>query len=224
MPAPPIVLLYWQIGNEILGRQQQQGWGAKVIDRLANDLRREFPSMKGLSPRNLKYIRALAETWPQEQMVQAVLAQIPWYHNIALMEKLSTNEQRMWYAQKAVEFGWSRNVLVHHIDSNLYEREGKAITNFAATLPAPQSDLAQQLIKDPYHLDFVGLTQEAKERDLETALVSHIRDFLLELGAGFAFVGNQYPLKVGGEDYWVQFASLKNPVSQAASWILSSSI
>ncbi len=198
-----LVLLYWQIGNEILGRQQQQGWGAKVIDRLANDLRREFPSMKGLSPRNLKYIRALAETWPQEQMVQAVLAQIPWYHNIALMEKLSTNEQRVWYAQKAVEFGWSRNVLVHHIDSNLYEREGKAITNFAATLPAPQSDLAQQLIKDPYHLDFAGLTQDAKERDLETALVTHIRDFLLELGAGFAFVGNQYPLKVGGEDYYL---------------------
>ena len=198
-----LVLLYWQIGNEILARQQQQGWGAKVIDRLANDLRREFPSMKGLSPRNLKYMRALAETWPQEEIVQAVLAQITWYHNIALLEKLSTNEQRVWYAQKAVDFGWSRNILVHHISSNLYEREGKAMTNFATTLPAPQSDLAQQLIKDPYHLDFVGLTQEAKERDLETALVTHIRDFLLELGAGFAFVGNQYPLKVGNEDFYL---------------------
>lgn len=198
-----LILLYWQIGKEILARQEQEGWGAKVIERLSRDLRREFPSMKGLSSRNLKYMRAFSETYDDEQKVQQLAAQIPWFHNCVLLDKVKDQTEREWYINKTTQHGWSRNILVHHIDSHLYQREGKAMTNFADVLPSPQSDLAQQLIKDPYHLDFVQLTQDARERDLETALVTHIRDFLLELGAGFAFVGNQYPLKVAGEDYYL---------------------
>jgi len=196
-----LVLLYWNIGRDILARQKDQGWGAKVIDRLANDLRREFPEMTGFSPRNLKYTRAFAEAWPDEQIVQAPLAQITWYHNIALIEKLTSAEQRLWYARKAIENGWSRNVLVHQIESGLYRRQGKAPTNFTRTLPAPQSELAQQVVKDPYNFEFLTLAEEAKERDFERALLDHLRDFLLELGVGFAFVGSQYPLEVGGQEF-----------------------
>jgi predicted nuclease of restriction endonuclease-like (RecB) superfamily len=196
-----LVLLYWQIGREILTRQQQQGWGAKVIDRLAKDLRQEFPEMKGLSPRNLKYMRAFAEAYPEESIVQEVLAQITWYHNIALVEKLKSSEERLWYARKTVEYGWSRNVLVHQVESRLYQRQGGAITNFEQVLPQPQSDLAQQLIKDPYNFDFLTLERERQERHLEQALIDHMRDFLLELGVGFAFLGSQYPIEVSGKEY-----------------------
>ncbi|ETW92395.1 MAG: hypothetical protein ETSY2_53540, partial [Candidatus Entotheonella gemina] len=139
--------------------------------------------------------------YPDEQIVQQLVGQIPWGHNVRILDMVKDPEQRKWYINKTIEHGWSRNVLVYHIDSKLYEREGKAITNFAATLPAPQSDLAQQLIKDPYHLDFLDITQDAKERELEQALVSRIRDFLLELGAGFAFVGSQYPLTIDDEEF-----------------------
>ena len=198
-----LVLLYWHIGREILARQQQVGWGGKVIDRLARDLKREFPDMKGLSPRNLKYMRAFADAYPSGQFVQEALAQITWYHNIALLEKLKEPEQRLWYAQKTVENGWSRNILVLQIESGLYQRQGGAITNFERTLPAPQSDLAQQLLKDPYSLDFLTLGENFQERDLERALVEHIRDFLLELGVGFAFVGSQYRLEVEGDEYFI---------------------
>ncbi len=198
-----LVLLYWQIGREILTRQQQQGWGAKVIDRLAKDLQKEFPEMKGFSPRNLKYMRSFAEAHPDDAIVQGVLAQITWYHNVALLEKLKSDNERLWYAQQSVEHGWSRNILVYQIESQLYQRQGGATTNFERALPAPQSDLAQQLIKDPYHFDFLSLGAEAQERDLESALVSHIREFLLELGVGFAFVGSQYRLIVGGEDFYI---------------------
>ena len=198
-----LVLLYWQIGREILTRQQQQGWGSKVIDKLAKDLQKEFPEMKGFSPRNLKYMRALAETYPEETIVQGVLAQITWYHNIALMEKLKSQAERLWYAQKTVEHGWSRNILVYQIESQLYQRLGGAVTNFDRALPQPQSDLAHQLLKDPYCFDFLSLGENAQERDLENALVNHIREFLLELGVGFAFVGSQYRLEVGGEDFYI---------------------
>ncbi len=196
-----LVLLYWQIGKDILVRQAQEGWGAGVVGRLSNDLRKAFPGMKGLSSRNLNYMRSFSEAYPDEEIVQQLAAQIPWFHNCVLLDKVKDPKQRDWYINKTIENGWSRNVLVHHIDSRLYEREGKAITNFAATLPAPQSDLAQQLIKDPYHLDFLDITEEAKERDLEQALVGRIRDFLLELGSGFAFVGSQYPLTVDDEEF-----------------------
>ena len=196
-----LVLLYWHIGREILKRQKQEGWGTRVIDRLAQDLRREFPDMKGFSPRNLKYMRAFAEAYPGEQFVQEVLAQVTWYHNITLLEKIKDPTERAWYIQQTIEHGWSRNVLVHQIESELYHRKGEAITNFDRTLPAPQSDLAQEMLKDPYVFDFLGLTEDIRERELEKQLIARIRDFLLELGVGFAFVGSQVHLEVGGEGF-----------------------
>lgn len=196
-----LVLLYWGIGNEILARQQAEGWGTKVIDQLASDLRNSFPEMKGLSPRNLKYMRALAEAWPEEAIVQAPLAQLTWFHNLTLLEKLKSRDERLWYARAAIEHGWSRNVLVIQIEAGLHRRQGKAITNFTKALPAPQSDLAQQLLKDPYNFDFLTLSKDADEREVETGLVAHIQKFLLELGTGFAFVGRQYPLEIAGDDY-----------------------
>ncbi|MGG6270537.1 PDDEXK nuclease domain-containing protein [Leptolyngbya sp. AN03gr2] len=198
-----LVLLYWQIGRMILDRQAQAGWGAKVIDQLSKDLRREFPEIKGFSSRNLKYMRTFAETYPDLSIVQEVLAQITWYHNLALLEKLKTTEDRLWYAQQTITNGWSRNVLVIQIETRLRDRQGKAMTNFERTLPKPQSDLANSLLKSPYSFDFLSLGREAQERDLENALVTHIRDFLLELGVGFAFVGSQYHLQVGSEDYYI---------------------
>jgi predicted nuclease of restriction endonuclease-like (RecB) superfamily len=196
-----LVLLYWQIGREIIERQQEQGWGAKIIDQLAKDLKREFPDVRGFSSRNLKYMRAFAQSYPQEAIVQEVLAQIPWYHNLALLEKLKSTEQRLWYAQETVTNGWSRNVLVLQIESNLYERQGFAITNFDRTLPSPQSDLAQQIIKSPYNFDFLTISNDAHERELERGLIEHIRDFLMELGLGFSFLGSQYPLIVSEKEY-----------------------
>jgi predicted nuclease of restriction endonuclease-like (RecB) superfamily len=198
-----LVLLYWQIGRDILVRQAEQGWGAKVIDRLAHDLRTAFPTMKGFSPRNLKYMRAFAEAWPDAEFVQAVLAQLPWYHQLALLDKLRSPETRRWYAAKAIEHNWSRNVLAMQIETRLHERSGMAVTNFEASLPKPQSDLALESIKDPYRFDFLGLTDEAQEREVEHALVKHVTEFLLELGAGFAFVGRQVLLDVGGDEFFI---------------------
>ncbi|MBW4659712.1 MAG: DUF1016 family protein [Drouetiella hepatica Uher 2000/2452] len=198
-----LVLLYWQIGRDILTRQHQQGWGAKVIQTLSKDLKQEFPEMKGFSRSNLLYMRAFAHAFPEEAIVQEALGQITWYHNVALLDKLKSNEERLWYARQTVEHGWSRNVLVHQIESSLYHRMGGAITNFDRALPPPQSDLANQLLKDPYHLDFLDITSSAQERDLERALVERIREFLLELGVGFAFVGSQYHLEVDGDDYYI---------------------
>jgi predicted nuclease of restriction endonuclease-like (RecB) superfamily len=196
-----LILLYWQIGREILVQQQQQGWGSKVIERLSKDLKREFPRITGFSLTNLKYMRAFAEAYTEEEISQRCVDQLPWRHNIALLEKLKDREERLWYARKALENGWSRDILVMQIETRLFERQGGAVTNFARTLPAPQSDLAQQLVKDPYHLDFLTLTEEAQERELEKALVEHIRDFLLELGFGFAFLGSQYPIEVSSKEY-----------------------
>jgi len=196
-----LVLLYWQIGKEILSRQQLEGWGAKVIDQLGRDLRQAFPDMQGFSPRNLKYMRAFAEAWPEETIVQQAAAQLPWFHNCVLLDKVKNPTERTWYIEQAIENGWSRNILVMQIESGLYRRQGSAITNFKATLPAPQSDLAQQLLKDPYNFDFLTLTKEAQERDLERELLAHLRQFLIELGVGFAFVGSQVPLDIGGEDF-----------------------
>jgi predicted nuclease of restriction endonuclease-like (RecB) superfamily len=198
-----LVLLYWQIGQDILTRQTQQGWGTKVIDRLAQDLRAAFPDMKGFSPRNLKYMRAFAGAWPDAEFVQEVLAQLPWYHQIALLDKLSSPETRRWYAAQAIEHNWSRNILVMQIESRLLERSGKAVSNFDSQLPKPQSDLARESLKDPYRFDFLGLTLDAQEREIENALVKHVTDFLLELGAGFAFVGKQVLLDVGGDEFFI---------------------
>lgn len=198
-----LVLLYWRIGRDILDRQWQERWGARIIDRLALDLRLSFPEMKGFSPRNLKYMRAFAEAWPNEAIVQEVLAQLSWYHNLALLEKLKTPDERDWYARRCIESGWSRNILVHQIEVGLFHRQGKAITNFERTLPSPQSELARDIIKDPYKFDFLSLGKEFEERDLEQALIGHMRSFLLELGAGFAFLGNQFRIEVGNQDFFI---------------------
>ena len=196
-----LVLLYWGIGREILARQSEEGWGSKVVERLAKDLRSEFPQMKGLSRTNLLYMRAFSEAWPEEPIVQQLVGQLPWGHNVRILDLVKTAKERRWYAQAAIEHGWSRNVLVLQIESGLYRRQGKALTNFERALPAPQSDLAQQILKDPYNFDFLTLTKDAQEREIEAGLVEHIRKFLLELGTGFSFVGSQYPLEVAGEDY-----------------------
>jgi predicted nuclease of restriction endonuclease-like (RecB) superfamily len=196
-----LVLFYWQLGRDILERQNLAGWGAKVIDRLAADLHQEFPAVRGFSPRNLKYMRALAEAWPEEPIVQQLVAQIPWGHNLKILDLVKAPAERLWYIQQAVQHGWSRNVLVMQIEGNLYSRQGKALTNFFETLPLPQSDLAQQLFKDPYNFDFLTISAEAQEREIERSLLEHLRQFLLELGQGFAFLGSQYPLEVAGEDF-----------------------
>ena len=198
-----LILLYWQIGRDILARQAEQGWGAKVIDRLSHDLRTAFPEMKGFSPRNLKYMRAFAAAWEDAVIVQELLAQLPWYHLVTLLDKLNSPEERLWYARKAIEHGWSRNVMVMQIETRLLEREGKAVTNFEQQLPKPQSDLARESLKDPYRFDFLGLTNEAQEREVESALVEHITQFLLELGAGFAYVGRQVLIDVGGDEFYL---------------------
>ncbi|MBD2259456.1 PDDEXK nuclease domain-containing protein [Pseudanabaena sp. FACHB-2040] len=198
-----LIQLYWQIGSEILRKQEQEGWGAKIIDRLAGDLKREFPDIKGFSRSNLKYMRAFAEAYPEGQIGQQVAGQIPWFHNCMILDKVKDPQARLWYIQKTIENGWSRNTLVMQIESSLYQRQGGAVTNFDRTLPTPQSDLAQQLIKDPYNFDFLSLGADAQERDLEKALVERIKDFLLELGVGFAFVGSQYRLEVEGDEYWI---------------------
>ena len=198
-----LVLLYWQIGQDILARQSRKGWGAKVIDRLAQDLRTAFPDMKGFSPRNLKYMRAFAKAWPDAGFVQEGLARLPWYHHLALLDKLPGPETRIWYAARAIEHNWSRDVLVMQIEARLLERSGKAVTNFPDALPASQSDLARQSVKDPYRFDFLGLSEKAPEREIEHALVRHVTEFLLELGAGFAFVGRQVLLDVGGDEFFI---------------------
>lgn len=198
-----LVLLYWQIGKEILERQQAQGWGAKVVDQLAKDLSAAFPEMKGFSRSNLMYMRAFHEAWPEETIVQQLVGQLPWGQNLLLLTKLKTREEREWYAAKAIEQGWSRNVMWHQISTQLLERSGKAVTNFAGRLPKPDSELAHQTLKDPYLFDFLGVSEEAKERDIETAMTQHVTRLLMELGEGFAFVGRQVPVEVDGQDFYI---------------------
>lgn len=200
-----IIMLYWEIGNLILEKQGSYGWGSKIIDNLAMDLKGAFPEIKGFSSRNLKYMRKLADEYRDIEFVQQVVAQISWSHNIILMDKVADIEIRKWYIQKSIENGWSRNILLNQISYNLYERQAleNKITNFDKTLVDPQSELATQTLKDPYVFDFLTLSEDAKEKDLEAQLVKHITKFLLELGSGFAFVGNQYHLEIGGDDYYI---------------------
>jgi len=198
-----LVLLYWGIGKQILASQADRGWGARVIERLARDLRREFPDQKGFSPRNLKYMRAFAAAWPDEPIVQQAVAQIPWGHNLVLLDRLKTPEERLWYAQRAFQYGWSRSVLAIQIETRLHARQGQALTNFERTLPHPQSDLAREITKDPYNFEFLTLRDGAEERELEAALLTHLQRFLLELGVGFAFLGRQHRLEVAGEEFFL---------------------
>ncbi len=200
-----MLILYWEIGKIILEKQKQEGWGAKIIDNLSHDLSTNFPEMKGFSTRNLKYMRKFAETYPDFKFVQVPLAQITWYHNITILDKIKNKKERLWYANKTVEFGWSRNVLVLQIESQLYQRQAIAdkTSNFKNTLPVPQSELAHNMLKDPYKFDFLGIGQESQEKEIENALVLHMKKFLLELGVGFAFVGQQYHLEVGEQDFYI---------------------
>ena len=234
-----LIRLHWDIGREIVQRQEREGWGTRVIDCLAADLQKAFPGLAGFSRTNIHRMRAFYLAYakgltivPQAvgQLMTAIVpqvvgqlqgqpavsvppldgailpqpvAELPWGHNVVLLEKLRDPEKRLWYAQKVVQHGWSRAVLVHQIELDLYGREGQAITNFHETLPPVQSDLAQQILKDPYVFDFLTLTDEAKERELQRGLLEHLRDFILELGVGFAFVGSQYHLEVAEKDYYI---------------------
>ncbi|MCC7142225.1 MAG: DUF1016 family protein [Candidatus Eisenbacteria bacterium] len=198
-----LILLYWYIGRELRSRQEQAGWGAKVVQQLADDLRWEFPDMKGLSRTNLMYMRKLAETWPEEAKVPQLVGQIPWGHNRLLLDRVKDPTEREWYVRATIEHGWSRAVLDYQLDTGLYRRQGKSVTNFARTLSTPQSELAQQVLKDPYNFDFLGLGNEAHEREVHRGLLKHLREFLVELGAGFAFVGSEVHLEVEGDDFYV---------------------
>ncbi|WP_439239149.1 PDDEXK nuclease domain-containing protein [Lonepinella sp. BR2919] len=198
-----LVCLYWQIGQEILQRQAQQGWGSKVIDRLGRDLREAFPDMKGFSLRNLKYMRAFAETWTDFEFVQQAVARLPWGHNVLIINKLKSVDERLFYVQKALSENWSRTTLEVQVKNKLYARQGKAVTNFNQRLPDTYANLAQESLKDPYLFDFLGLGEDAQERDIEDALVRHVTRFLLELGSGFAYIGRQYRLEVNGDEFFI---------------------
>ncbi len=223
-----LILLYWDIGKVIVEAQKTKGYGKQVVERLAEDLQNEFPGMAGFSPQNVWYMRSFYLAWTRElqklqqpvgestskilpQLVGELagsnlpqpVAEIPWGHNLVLLAKLKTPLLRLWYAHKVIEHGWSRAVLTHHIETQLHKCEGKAVTNFQRTLPPPQSDLAEQTLKDPYHFDFLTIGSDAHERDLEQGLLEHIQKFLLELGVGFAFVGRQYRLEISGQDYYL---------------------
>ena len=197
-----MLLLYYDIGCVI---NEHKAWGNKFIDNLAADIRVAFPESKGYSVRNLKYMAKFAARFPDRRIVQEVLAQITWYHNIALMDKVRTVEEHIWYANATAHNAWSRNVLVNQIERGLYQRQVLAdkVTNFECRLPSPQSELAAQTLKDPYIFDFIPFREDMLERDIEQALVRDVTKLLLELGTGFAFLGNQYHLNVGGDDFYI---------------------
>ena len=197
-----MLLLYHDIGYVI---NEHKSWGNKFIDNLASDIRMAFPESKGYSVRNLKYMAKFAETYPNREFVQQVVAQIPWGHNVVLLDKVPDTKERGWYIKKSAENGWSRNVLVHQIESGLYQRQVMVdkVSNFESRLTSPQSELAAQTMKDPYVFDFIPFREEMLERDIEQALVRDVTKLLLELGTGFAFLGNQYHLNVGGDDFYI---------------------
>lgn len=213
-----LLIAYWEIGNTILIQQKKEGWGTKVISRLIADLKAEFPDMKGLSPRNFKYMRAFAEAYPNfiqsnenllsndnqpSIIVQQVVAQLPWSHHLVILERIKTKQEREFYIEKVIQNGWSRNVLLHQITSQLHLRQGNAITNFAQSLPSFQSDLVQETLKNPYVFDFLNSTDSIRELGLEKALIQHIKHFMLELGRGFAYVGNQYNIRVEEDEFFL---------------------
>ena len=197
-----MLLLYHDIGCVI---NEHKLWGNRFIDNLATDIRMDFPESKGYSVRNLKYMAKFAETYPVREFVQQVVAQIPWGHNVVLLDKVSDAKEREWYIKKSAKNGWSRNVLVHQIERGLYQRQVLVdkVSNFESRLPSPQSELAVQTMKDPYVFDFIPFREEMLERDIEQALVRDVTKLLLELGTGFAFLGNQYHLNVGGDDFYI---------------------
>ena len=197
------IRLYYDIGRQILDRQSRQGWGARVIDRLSSDLRAAFPEMRGFSSRNLKYMKVFAEECPELRIGQQSAAQLPWFHIVTLITKVPDPALREWYAREALMQSWPREILNLHIRDQLHLRKGAAVTNFERRLARHQAGLANQILKDPYHFDFLGLGDEAHERDIENALMRHITRFLLELGFGFAFVGRQFRLEVAGDEFFI---------------------
>lgn len=202
-----LLTFYWELGADIVVKQTQSKWGDGFLAQLSKDLMAEFPDVKGFSLRNLKYIKQWYLFYNQDKIIgqQAVaqITQIPWGHNLAIISKCKNLAEALYYGQTTIAYGWSRSVLTHQIESGLWQREGKAISNFAQTLPLSQSDLASQALKDPYILDFLMLTKEHNERELENGLIQHITQFLLELGAGFAYIGRQVPLQVGERDFFI---------------------
>jgi predicted nuclease of restriction endonuclease-like (RecB) superfamily len=209
-----LLQLYWDIGREIVRRQESEGWGSSVIQQISADLKKSFPAVRGFSESNIWRMRAFFLAYQGSGGILAqparesdgrpmpvTIPDLPWGHQITLFERVKEPDERAWYGQMAMGEGWSRSVLSHQIESGLFDRHGQAITNFDSSLPGHQSDLAKELFKDPYHFDFLELSADAEERDLETALLGHLRDFLLELGVGFALVGSQYGLEVGGQEY-----------------------
>jgi predicted nuclease of restriction endonuclease-like (RecB) superfamily len=194
-----VLRLYWSIGRDILERERLGGWGSKVVDLLAADLKREFPGMSGWSRRNLLYMRRVAESWPDEaEFVQHPAAQIPWGHVMVLLDRLDTREKRDWYAARAAEQGWSRAVLQHQIKVDLWASIGAAPANFDVALDPADSDLARQLVKDPYVFEHLGMVSSRLERDVEQALMDRLQDTLMELGRGMALVGRQFHLPLAG--------------------------
>ncbi len=198
-----LVLLYWQLGKEIVQRRATQTWGTKILENLAKDLRAEFPDMRGFSLTNLKSMARFAEAWEEGSIGHQLGAQIPWRHNVTIIDQVKDHSTREWYIKKTIENGWSRSVLELQIETQAHLRLGAAQTNFERALPAPQSDLARDLLKDPYTFDFLGLTDATNERTIEHGLIANLRNFLVELGVGFAFVGNQYRLEVEGDEFFI---------------------
>jgi len=218
-----LIGLYWDIGRSVVDRQNKEGWGASVIEHMSHDIQKEFPGIEGFSSSNISRMRAFYTAWKDVQIISArlvpklkaknsaqsvpkiidFLSHIPWGHHIDLLFKLKEPVQRIWYGQKTIENGWSRPVLVHQIEVKAYSRHGKAVNNFKATLPPVQSDLAKQIIKDPYNFDFLTLKDDYNEKILEKALIDEVQKFLMELGTGFSFVGRQKHLEVGDQDFYI---------------------
>jgi len=198
-----LIFLYWEIGKSIAEKQTEKGWSAGVIPQLAKDLKRELPDLKGYSERNLGRMLAFYREYPDQSILPQLVAKLPWGHNILLIEKFKQKDLRFWYAEQCIENNWSRDILVTQIKSNLFERMGKSVNNFNSTLPEPLSDLALLTLKDPYIFDFLALDVQYRERDIEKQLITHITQFLLELGKGFAYIGNQFHLLIGDSDYFL---------------------
>ena len=203
-----LIKLYWEIGKEIVDKQEREGWGSGVLEKVAKDIQNEFPGIEGFSRSNIFYMRSFYIAYAKVQ--QAVgqfenlpIFRIPWGHNVIIIQKLKNNRERLWYAEMAIEHGWSRSMLTIWIENELHHRKGKAITNFKTALPTPQSDLAQQSLKDPYIFGFLTLHEDHLEKELEEGLVNHMQKFLIELGQGFSFVGQQYPIKAGDQDLYL---------------------
>ena len=199
-----LLQFYWELGADIVEKQATAKWGDGFLSNLSHDLMAEFPDMKGFSKRNLELIRRWYCFWSvQDEIAKQLATQIPWWHNVVILTKTKNTDEALFYVQKTILNNWSRSILTHHIESNLYAREGKAITNFQTTLPEPQSDLARQTLRDPYTFDFLTLRENHDEKELESALIEHITKFLLELGSGFSYIGRQYKLEVAGDEFFI---------------------